>query len=602
MLKLVCQTFSKPFVWYYGLVHFFFSLLLLIALLLLGTSQLNATEHVQAHAFLKRIYAYIAIQDFAAASEEAQRGLSYFPTDKLLLEASIRASAHRGDEKGMWDAWNAYRSRYPEESHGQDELQELMAWAAIWKGADSPQPLIRLYALLGAFFSNDAKSLPVLKRFCRDKNTQLRCAAVKLIGHMRDAQLCDEVLSLVYNEKDWKVRLGALNALGEMKIQEGRSLLLAKIADNQATAEEKSAAIEGLIELLETIDRPEIEALVYSNRASLRLLACEVIRHLRSQRDVDLLMLLASDNHSDVRAIALHTLGLLEFSEDRNSLITLARNKLYDRSPEVAVTAAWLLTLADSKSSHEAFMPLVQHPKREVRLQAAAAIAATGKYGISLTKDLFKMSNDSFFKMNLALGLIYQQTDTFAACQALDFGLNAETGRWMWKEDGLFRILAPSTVKQEDEIANAPEAINQLTRLEILNLLAVMKYPGAEKAIRGFLQQHKWGIAGMASALLLMEGDDVSLNIVQGILEDPDPRIRMQAALTLALWGGKEEAMIYLEAGYATADRETKERIIEGLGRIGSRKSIPFLLQRLQESQQSLRLIAASSLLQCLYH
>lgn len=559
--------------------------------------QLNASE-----AFLKRIHANIVIQDFAAAAQEAQQGLYYFPQDKLLHEASIKALAHAGDEKGMWNAWNQYAKLFPSEAFDNNEIHEQMAWGVLWKGAESPLPIIRLFALLGSFFSNDAKSIPLLKRYAQDKNTQIRSAAVQLISHMRDAQLCDEILSLFYQEKEWKVRLEIMKAIGKMKIQEGHTLLFAKVADSQATAEEKAAATQGLLHLFEKINRQEIETLTSSNRAGLRLLACEVVAHLRSQRDADLMMLLASDNNSDVRAAALHSLGLLDFPKDKQPLIQLAKAKTQDRSSEVAITAAWLLTLLDPKSGHEAFMLLVQHPKRDVRLQTAAAIAATGKYGLQLAKDLFKKNQDQFFKMNLAVGLIYQQTDTLAACQALDQGLAMESGKWMWDEEGPFRVLAPSNVKQDDEIPNAPEAINQLTRLEILNMLAVMKYPGAEAAIRGFLQQHKWGIAGLASALLLMEGDETSLNLIQGLLNDPDARIRMQAALTLSLWGGKEEAIAYLEAGYADADRETKEKILEGLGRIGSRTSIPFLLQKLQESQQALRLIAASSLLQCLYH
>lgn len=576
-----------------------FKILFFQLLFCLTTSHIGAVER---DAFLKRIHANSIVQDFAAACQEAQQGLYYFPGDKLLSEAHVKALAHAGDEKGMWDAWNQYALLFPKEAFDNYEVHELMAWGVIWKGADSPLPLIRLLALLGAFFSNDAKSIPLLKRYCQDKNAQIRSAAVQLISHMRDAQLCDEMLALLYYEKDWKVRLGIMKAIGKMKICEGRQLLFAKIADNHSTAEEKAAATEGLLYLFEKIDRQEIVTLVHSNRAGLRLLACEVVSHLRSQRDADQMILLASDNHSDVRAAALHTLGLLEFPADKQPLIQLARDKVQDRSPEVAITAAWLLTLLDPNSSKEVFMPLVQHSKRDVRLLAAAAIAATGKHGIPLAKDLFRSSQDQFFKMNLAVGLIYQQTDAFAACQALDDGLTAEQGRWMWKEEGQFRVLAPSDVKQDDDIPNAPEAINQMTRLEILNMLAVMKYPGAESAIRGFLQQHKWGIAGLASAVLLMEGDETSLNLIQGLLNDPDARIRMQAALTLSLWGGKEEAITFLESGYSSADRETKEKILEGLGKIGSRTSIPFLLQKLQESQQSLRLIAASSLLQCLYH
>lgn len=576
------------------MVKFFFSLLCFSVGL-----QLRADDR---SALLNRINANIVVQDYAEACLEAEKGISYFPDEKSLYEARIKASAYAGDEKRMWNAWMDYLKHFPESACDNNEIHETMAWGVLWKGAESPLPLIRLMALLGSFFSNDAKSVPLMKRFIRDRNAQIRSVAMQLVGMMRDACLCDEILSLYHTEKDRKVRPGIMKAIGKMKIHEGHPLLLAIVADTQAPAQEKAAATEGLLSLLERIDRQDIEKLANSNRASLRLLACEVVGHLRSNRDFDLMMIAATDNHRDVRVAALRALGLLDFPEDKEPLIRLARAKINDPSSEVAVTAAWLLTLADSRYGPEAFRPLLCHSQRDVRLHAAAAIAASGASGVSLAKESIKTSDDHFFKMNLAIGLIYQQTDTIAACRILEQGLIQESGRWMWKEEGPFRVLAPSKVRQDDDIPNAPEAIDQLTRIEILNMLAVMRYSGAENAIREFLRQHKWGIAGLASALLLMEGDEASLNLIQALLNDPDSRLRMQAALVLSLWGGKEEAIAQLEAGYASADRETKEKILEGLGKIGSRTSVPFLLEKLQDPGQSLRLIAAASLLQCLYH
>lgn len=550
---------------------------------------------------LKRIHAHLIVKDALSACQEAQMALSNDPNNLLLLEAYIKALAHAGKEKEMWNVWQSYASLFPEQALTNQDLHETMAWGIIWKGADSSLPMIRLCSLLAAFFSNDANGTALLQRFCHDQSSLLRSAAIQLISHMQDAQLRDEILTLLTSETNWKARLETIKAIGKMKIKEGQRSLLDIIANDENSAEEKAVAITALMTLFDTIDRQKMEELANSPRAGLRHLACKIVSHLRSERDIDLMLLLASDNHAEVRAAALHTLGLLKPS-NHPSILSLAQTKLQDPSPTVAITAAWLLTILDSTRKQEAFMPMMTHPQREVRLLASAAVGATGKYGLPLTLELFSKSRDPFVKMNLAIGLIYQQTDTGSACKALESGLAQEMGRWMWKEEGPFRVLAPSTIKQDEEIPNFPEALNQLTRLEILNMLAVMKHPGAETAILGFLSQRKWGIAGLASAVLLMEGDEVSLKIVENLLKDRDPRIRMEAALTLSLWGGKEEAIATLENGYATADRETKEKILEGLGKIGSRHSIPFLLNTLQEPQQILRIIAASSLLQCLYH
>ena len=157
-------------------------------------------------------------------------------------------------------------------------------------------------------------------------------------------------------------------------------------------------------------------------------------------------------------------------------------------------------------------------------------------------------------------------------------------------------------MKHDDMIPNHPEQINQITRLEVLNILAVMKYPQAQNAVRNFLQQRTWGVTGMAAALLLTEGDESAIALVEDLLKDPDKKVKMQAALILSLWGGGEKAIAVLQQGYDTADREMKERILEGVGRIGASSTIPFLVDKLREPYQSLRIIAAAALLECLYH
>jgi hypothetical protein len=83
---------------------------------------------------------------------------------------------------------------------------------------------------------------------------------------------------------------------------------------------------------------------------------------------------------------------------------------------------------------------------------------------------------------------------------------------------------------------------------------------------------------------------------------DNSHHVKVQAALILALWGREESAIATLQQAYGGSDRELKEKIIEGVGRVGAKSSIPFLVEKLQEPSPTLRLLAAAALLQCLYH
>src|SRR5699024_11269036 len=60
----------------------------------------------------------------------------------------------------------------------------------------------------------------------------------------------------------------------------------------------------------------------------------------------------------------------------------------------------------------------------------------------------------------------------------------------------IFRVLTRSLVAHSPAIANFPEVVNQTVRLELLNLLAILEYPGAQEAMKRFFKQRPWGVTG----------------------------------------------------------------------------------------------------------
>ncbi len=84
------------------------------------------------------------------------------------------------------------------------------------------------------------------------------------------------------------------------------------------------------------------------------------------------------------------------------------------------------------------------------------------------------------------------------------------------------------------------------------------------------------------------------------LLQHENPRGRFQAALIVALWGKEESVLECLQESYDHVDRSGKEKIIEALGHIGKMTAVPFLMQRLQEPHLSLRIMAATAILECL--
>jgi len=552
--------------------------------------------------YAREVQAHLLIHDPLSACDKAREGLKLYQDNTVLWEAYISALSEAGFEKEMTLAWQHYSEQFPN-PHENRKLIENMAWGVIQKASYSHAPMIRIYALLGAFYGKDARGVHILNRLLKDSNTLIRLAAIQLSSRLNDASLCDTIAASYYSEKCAENRIELIKAIGAMKIKSLKPQLVALLSNQKSSAEEKAAAIQSIINLMDTVERQELINLTSSPRAGLRLLACQAVAHFDLQKDLDLILPLLNDNSSEVRAAVLQLLGILRVDQVQGEKIAaIASSRLKDGNPLVALSAAWLLTIHDPENGQKAFLPWFSNGKQELRVLAAAVLGSCGKYAFPLIQNVFTVSTDKFVKLNLAHALLVNRVDSTDASTVLFEAINDQNEKLDWEENGIFRSIIKSENRYTDNPEENPVALSQLVKLELLNMLALIKFPKTQEAVISFLKQKEWGISGMAAALLLTEGDESAVDIVRGLLNYPVFKVRIQAAIILALWGQGEDAVQTLQEAYAGADRDIKERILEAIGRVHSPASIPFLLKQLQEPSQKLRIIAACALLECLYN
>jgi HEAT repeat protein len=193
--------------------------------------------------------------------------------------------------------------------------------------------------------------------------------------------------------------------------------------------------------------------------------------------------------------------------------------------------------------------------------------------------------------------------DVKKCCDILFDFLKNKTGLWMWeaKEGTIFQVLSTSDIRHLEVVPYYPESVDAMATLRLLSFLAVEGDDRALEGLKYFLIHKHWGMSALAAVTLLQEGGEKEAELVRKLLKDPDRNVRAQAALALAFLGKDRSAMPILIEAYRQADYELKERILEALGQIGSEESISFLFQTLKDPFLQLRVIAASSLIQCLY-
>lgn len=543
---------------------------------------------------LRRVRAHLLIDDQISALNEAQGLASQYPESLEVQKILIESLAVNGYEDQALDSWNKLTFKKPDLLYDRHLLEEL-AWGVLKKGTRSTQYGVRLAATIGSFLTRDTRAVPILLKMMRDSNAVIRSVAVQMASAFRDAPLKDEISRLMREERVWIVRLEVIKAVGLLKMKELSSELQMLVQSDKTPMEEKQIAIASLLEMYEEITMEEFKTLSSSTRAGLRHLACMIATHFKMEEARDEVIRLIQDSHPAVKIAALNAFGMIY--KGKESEISAA---LQDSDPAVAITAGWAAFLIDSKAAEKSMEKWLSDSLPENRRLAAAALSATGKRGVPLAIKTLNESTDPYVKANLALGLLGQRVEVKKCCDLLANFLETEKRMIMMdqKPNPLFEVLAPSQVRHNDQIPNFPEAQDQMTRLELVSMLALVEDPRALPALKTFLQRKNWGVTGVAAATLLHEGDESALEVVKQLVTDADPNVRLQACLVLAMFGKDESVLLDLQGAYAGADHEKKLYILEALGKIGNVQSFSFLAGCLKEPFPILRVAAAAALIQ----
>lgn len=562
---------------------------LLLGLLL--TLPLAAEEPIE---LIRKISSLELVGDRPGAIEVARRGVESYPGSSELRAAYIFALARGGEEQKAVEAYHAYRVDFP--SAPSPELTEAVAWGVIERGTRSTPLLSQLAGLVGAVMTQGVQAVDLLLASLDSPNSLLRAISAELAGFMGDGQVCERLLSLLREERVSEVRVELIRALGRLEVASARSQLEQTVGSMTAPIEERLAAIEALVAMTDQIEEGELRRLLTHSRAGMRQLGCQLIAELDLRDKVDLMVPLLKDARPDVRVAALSSLGLLRVEGVTQQLLPL----LDDPDPMVSITASWLLTLSDPEEGMHRLARWILSDHPEWARRAAAAVAATGRYGLPLARQWVGIHPDPFVRANLALGLIGQREEIDLAGETLYQLFEKEKGRWMWDEEGgeLFAAIAPSQLRYKATIPNFPEVASQTTRLELLSVLAAIGHPKASELVRTLLKECQWRVTGIAAVTLLGEGDELAIDLVRNLLGDADDKVRVQAALALAIWGHDPSAVEVLMEAYPRVDRDMKLTILEGIGQVGAAESLPFLIDRMGEPYTLLRLFAASALIQ----
>ncbi len=552
--------------------------------------------------FASKVVSFLLVKDYEGAKNSCELAIKIFPESTRLKSLYIRTLSEGGECEKALEVFK--RECLGNELGKNFDLLESLSWGILSQREKDSEMGI-LASLIGAYLTQDARAVQLIRDGMQSSNAYIRGVAIQLACYYNDSILQKEILRLLQEERNWFVRKEVIAAVGKMRLKEAAIDLKEMVASRAISHEEKQAAIQSLVMLHDDLSKEELVSLLQSKRAGFRELAVVLVDHFEKKPLIGLLLPLLSDSSPSVRTRMLAMLGSINFdvsvfSSIKEKLKELSR----DLNPEVAIMSDWVLLKVDTEYAKEELVKWILSKNLNASRFAASVLGAGGTFTAPILESCFNQALDKYAKANLAYKMLEQGIQPQIAGTFLRSFLVDRSEKIMLSEGiyPCFTQILPSKVRHMPNVQRYPEMVDQLSRLKILNALAIAGISDLKEIAKSYLQGQVWGVVGSAAVFFIEEGEMASVDIVRELLDDEDQTVRVQAALALAFYGGEKRTAKVLEEAFWKVDWDKKISILEAVGHVGSRESIPFLLSVLEEPFTLPRTIAASSIIQCLYH
>lgn len=573
----------------------------LLLLVFYGSSLFGALSSNESE-FARKITSCLLIKDYERAISTCEVALKIFPDSEELMSLLIRLLSESGDSQKAIKIFNStLKERDLKDIFS---VVESISWGVLECSPEKTE-MTKLTSMFGAHLTQDVRAINILLGAMRSSSTLLRSFSLRLAGQYHDKILQKEVLRLFQEEKNPFVREQVIETIGTMRIKEAEAPLRALIESQGVTHEEIASAIKALVRILDDVSDDALALLLSHKRAGVRQLGVALIDHFSKRERLQLLFPLLADPSPTVRLHAMAILSIEQLPLDVLEKIKPQINKMSkSANGDLATLSSWLSLQYDQEGALRKLKKWVLSEDQKAASRAAALLGAGGDRTKSLILEAFEEVIHPFVKANLALSMLKQNIAPEKGIAYLHQFLMNTKEKLMWEKRlyPMFTTLIPSVAKHIAHVPRYPELLDQTTRLNLINILSIVGDKKTKELIQVFLQSQTWGVTSTAAVLLIEEGDLDSFENLRELLTEEDEKTRLQAAFVLSHYGKDVTAIEVLEKAYPKASWEHKLHILEAIGMIGSKKSIPFLLQVMEEPFGLLRTTAASSAIQCLYH
>lgn len=478
---------------------------------------------------------------------------------------------------------------------------EDLAWAVLNHKALVEDPTY-CSALVAALITGDVKAITMLSKALSSSNFFVRYVAIKQAHGISDRLIQRCLVQRIKEEKLEPLRMELSKVLCKSRLHEAKNALEEILASSAFSSQEKGFAILSLCHLYPVLDKEALFSLMRHKKPIFRNLSIQLLKKKKVSQAKSYLKEFLDDPILSVRQSALNALIQYKDSVDENLFSQLRKLAQIDH-PTIAIGAVLILNKTQSEYSNDLLSSCLESSSEEIRYCAAYLTGKIRMHDKAYIKSLFSSMADSFMRANLAISLFENGLrDEYIIKEIED--LLYDPTLIMMQDLNYCRvsILSKSKVSYTPQIQDYPKIRDLGVRLHLMNMLCVADSKKVLSLMKNFLKEKMWGVSASAAMLLIQEGPTHAIELVENLVDDKDQSIALQACLVLAFLKTDANVCNRLIEHYPKCSYQLKLTILEALGRLGDKRAINFLLERLEDPFQTTNIVAASSIIQCLYH
>lgn len=546
-----------------------------------------------------KVVAYYQIQDYESALNLIERQSKQEPYRNLKLEILAKL----GLTQNALDELRYFPEIYDLKKKENFLNLESLAWSILSNQKNNAES-VQVASLIGAYLTRDAKAALLLKKHLFSSNSKLRAMAANFSSYYQDPFLKTAVFQRLKDEKNVDVKKELIAAIGKMKMKEAQPMLEEILLSEFSSDDLKATALFAYAEIFDEITQNQIQFFLRSPRAHFKQLGLRLLfsfENLPEEVFPEIISLL-KDSTPEVKQEALVTIALLQNEvQIPKEIFDEVENLTTDKHQITQLLAFWCKARSENKLDPK-FKDFLDHPNEQARLLSVALLGCIGKSGEPILHAALD-HKDSYVSLNAAYALLHRGKGDEKILNVLDAALKNPKHFLMIDQsiNPQFSYISPSKVRHHPFIMAYPKVMDGMARIRLLEAMSTYDNTRVKNHLKNLLSQKEAVLTFYTIGLLLQE-DLESLTELKELTKDPNPSIALAATLSIAFVGKDPNIAPKLAVIFEHVGFEEKLHILEAIGALGNKEMVPFLVKMLQKPFSSLQIVAASALIQCLYH